>query len=236
VLNAAIDPATSLPIGPRVDARHARQPEGVTLTGQHVLLVPLDAEQHGDALYEATHGPEKDRLWLYLFDGPFPDSASFRAALAQKARSLDPLFFAIVDQTSKRAMGYAAYLRIEPTHGCVEVGHIVYAPALQRTRGATEAMYLMAKYVFDDLGYRRYEWKCNALNAPSRRAALRLGFTFEGIFRQHMIVKGRNRDTAWFSMLDSEWPARKAAFERWLDPANFDAAGRQRVALSTLNG
>jgi RimJ/RimL family protein N-acetyltransferase len=127
-------------------------------------------------------------------------------------------------------------LRIEPAHRSIEVGWILYAPALQRTVGATEAMYLLAKHAFEDLGYRRYEWKCDALNAPSRRAALRLGFTFEGIFRQHMIVKGRNRDSAWFSLLDTEWPARRDAFERWLDPANFDAQGRQRVALSTLNG
>ncbi|GAC1450849.1 MAG: GNAT family protein [Ktedonobacterales bacterium] len=194
--NHDTDRSTGLPIGPPVQASHARRPEPVTLTGRHVMLAPLDAAQHSDALYEGTHGPDKDRLWLYLFDGPFPDAVSFRAALAQKARSQDPLFFGIVDQTSERAMGYAAYLRMEPAHGCIEVGHIVYAPELQRTRGATEAMYLMAKHVFDDLGYRRYEWKCNALNAPSRRAALRLGFTFEGIFRQHMIVKGRNRDTA----------------------------------------
>jgi RimJ/RimL family protein N-acetyltransferase len=126
-------------------------------------------------------------------------------------------------------------MRIEPSHRVIEVGSILFTPRLQRTVGATEAMYLMARHVFEDLGYRRYEWKCNALNAPSRGAALRLGFTFEGIFRQHMIIKGRNRDTAWFSMLDPEWPKRKAAFERWLDPSNFDAEGRQRVSLSALN-
>jgi RimJ/RimL family protein N-acetyltransferase len=126
-------------------------------------------------------------------------------------------------------------MRIEPAHRVIEVGGILFTPRLQRTVGATEAMYLMARHVFEDLGYRRYEWKCNALNAPSRRAALRLGFTFEGVFRQHMIVKGRNRDTAWFSMLDSEWPQRKAAFERWLDPSNFNAEGRQQVSLSALN-
>ena len=130
------------------------------------------------------------------------------------------------------AVGYASYMRIEPVHRVIEVGSILYTPRLQRTIGATEAMYLMARHVFEDLGYRRYEWKCNALNAPSRSAALRLGFTFEGIFRQHMIIKGRNLDTAWFSMLDSEWPQRKAAFERWLDPSNFDANGRQRQSLA----
>ena len=153
----------------------------------------------------------------------------------ERARSEDPLFFAMLEKSSGDAVGYAAFMRIEPAHRVIEVGSILFTPRLQRTVGATEAMYLMARYVFEDLGYRRYEWKCNALNAPSRRAALRLGFTFEGIFRQHMIVKGRNRDTAWFSMLDSEWPKRKAAFERWLDPANFDANGRQRVSLSALN-
>ena len=145
------------------------------------------------------------------------------------------MFFAILDNPSGKAVGYASYMRIEPVHRVIEVGSILYTPRLQQTTLATEAMYLMARHVFEDLGYRRYEWKCNALNAPSRRAALRFGFTFEGIFRQHMIVKGRNRDTAWFSMLDSEWPVRKANFERWLDPSNFGADGRQKVALSTLN-
>ncbi len=144
------------------------------------------------------------------------------------------MFFAILDRASGAAVGYAAYMRIEPVHRVIEVGSILYTPQLQRTPLATEAMYLMARHVFEDLGYRRYEWKCNALNAPSRRAALRFGFTFEGIFRQHMIVKGRNRDTAWFSMLDSEWPARKANFERWLDPSNFGPDGRQKVLFRCL--
>jgi RimJ/RimL family protein N-acetyltransferase len=201
-----------------------------------VQLAPLDAEQHTDALYEETHGAGRDALWLYLPEGPFPDKAAFRSDLEQKAISRDPFFFAVLDQSSGRALGHAAYLRIEPAHRSIEVGWILYAPSLQRTVGATEAMYLLAKHAFEDLGYRRYEWKCNALNAPSRRAALRLGFTFEGIFRQHMIAKGRNRDSAWFSMLDTEWPARRAMFERWLDPANFDAEGKQHLSLSTLNG
>lgn len=230
------DPVTGLPIGLPVDPSPARLPERSVLRGRHALLVPLDAEQHTDALYVGTHGAGKDELWLYFSIGPFSDKAAFRFALEQQARSQDPFFFAILDQPSRRALGYASYLRIEPAHRCIEVGWIMYAPELQRTTGATEAMYLMAKHAFEDLGYRRYEWKCNALNAPSRRAALRLGFTFEGIFRQHMIAKGRNRDSAWFSMLDTEWPARRAAFEQWLDPANFDAQGRQRVSLSTLNG
>jgi RimJ/RimL family protein N-acetyltransferase len=138
----------------------------------------------------------------------------------------------ILDAASGLALGHCSYLRMEPKHRVIEVGALMFSPALQRTRGATEAMYLMARHAFEDLGNRRYEWKCNALNAPSRAAALRLGFTFEGIFRQHMIIKGANRDTAWYSMLDKEWPERKAAFERWLHPSNFDAAGRQKTRLS----
>lgn len=170
-----------------------------------------------------------------MADGPYRDYETFEAAIRKKAESEDPLFFAIVDPRSGGALGYASFLRIEPNHRVIEVGSIVYSPALQRTPGATEAMYLMSRYVFEQLGYRRYEWKCHALNERSRRAALRLGFQFEGIFRQHMIVKGRNRDTAWFSMLDREWPERKQNFERWLAPENFDAHGRQQVSLSALN-
>lgn len=230
------DPATGLPIGLPVDPSVATPPRRTLLSGRHVQLVPLDAGQHADALYASTHGAGKEALWLYLFDGPFLDKSAFRLALEQKARSRDPLFFAILDQESRRALGHAAYMRVDSGHRCVEVGWVLYSPELQRTTGATEAMYLMAKHAFDDLGFRRYEWKCDALNAASRRAALRLGFTFEGIFRQHLVVKGRNRDTAWFSMLDTEWPARRAALEQWLDPANFDAEGKQRISLAELNG
>jgi RimJ/RimL family protein N-acetyltransferase len=175
---------------------------------------------------------DHDELWTYLFEGPFHDRASFDEATRRMAQSDDPLFYAIIDKASGLAVGRAALMRIEPAHRVIEVGSILYTPQLQRTRGATEAMYLLARYIFEDLGYRRYEWKCNALNAPSRAAALRLGFTYEGIFRQHMIVKGKSRDTAWYSMLDGEWPARKARFEAWLAPANFDASGRQKTALS----
>lgn len=231
------DPDFGLPIGTPVDPAPARRPQRTALAGHHVTVAPLDAVTHADSLYAGTHGPEKDRLWLYLFDGPFPDRAGFDTYLTRIASAEDPLYFAILDnRASGQAVGHAAYLRIEPAHRCIEVGAILYTPSLQRSPGATEAMYLMARHVFEDLGYRRYEWKCNALNAPSRRAALRLGFTFEGIFRQHLIIKGRNRDTAWFSMLAAEWPARKATFERWLDPANFDTAGRQKTSLSALNG
>ncbi len=202
------------------------RPEKIRIEGRHVVLEPLDRAKHGDALWEAVRGTGHDDLWRYLFDGPFDDRPSFDAALEKKAVGEDPLFFAIVDGASGRASGYASYMRIEPAHRCIEVGGILFAPPLQRTPGATEAMFLMARHVFEELQYRRYEWKCDARNEPSRRAAVRLGFRFEGIFRQHMIVKGRNRDTAWYSMLDAEWPARKAAFESWLAPANFDAGGR----------
>lgn len=222
-------------LGPRVDPAPARAPQATTLRGRFVTLVPLDPSDHAGALYEASHGPEREDLWRYLFDGPYPDQATFEARLKQMAGSRDPLFFTILDNATGKPVGYASYLRIEPAHRCIEVGSILFTPALQRTPGATEAMYLMARHVFDDLGYRRYEWKCNALNEPSRRAAQRLGFTFEGIFREHMIIKGRNRDTAWFSMLDSEWPARKASFERWLSPENFDARGCQKQSLARMN-
>jgi RimJ/RimL family protein N-acetyltransferase len=205
-------------------------PGRVILYGQRVTLPPL-VREHAADLWDVTRDPA---LWEYLFDGPYEDRLAFDEAIAKKCQGRDPLFFAILDAKSGKAVGYASYMRIEPAHRCIEVGSILYSTALQRTPAATEAMYLMARHVFEDLGYRRYEWKCNALNEPSRRAALRLGFTFEGIFRQHMIVKGKNRDTAWFSMLDSEWPARKAAFERWLDAANFDASGKQIRTLAEL--
>jgi RimJ/RimL family protein N-acetyltransferase len=227
--------AVAMPIGPGVDGTPARRPGRTTLPGRAVTLAPITPQAHGDALYEETRGEAGDRLWQYLFEGPFADRAAFDIHLQRIATSEDPLFLAILDNASGRAVGYASYMRIEPVHRVIEVGSILYTPRLQQTTLATEAMYLMARHAFEDLGYRRYEWKCNALNAPSRRAALRFGFSFEGVFRQHMIVKGRNRDTAWFSMLDSEWPVRKANFERWLDPSNFGEDGRQKVALSRLN-
>jgi RimJ/RimL family protein N-acetyltransferase len=207
------------------------RPERITLEGRFVTVEPLSAEKHGDALWDAVGGTEKAGLWEYMPDGPFPDRASMDVVLQAKSISEDPLFFAIVDKRTGLAAGHASLMRIDPKNRVVEVGGIMYSPALQRTPGATEAMYLMAGYVFEKLGYRRYEWKCNSLNEPSRRAALRLGFEFEGVFRQHMIIKDRNRDTAWFSMLDSEWPARKQALESWLDPANFDDHGNQRTRL-----
>jgi RimJ/RimL family protein N-acetyltransferase len=223
------------PVGPLIDAHSAMRPERVTLRGRAVTLIPLDAETHAAALFQAANSRDKDRVWTYLADGPYGDAAVFKAAIAAKAQSADPLFFAVLDNASGLAVGYQSLMRIDATHRVIEVGNVLYTPALQRTIGATEAQYLFAAYVFDQLGYRRYEWKCNDLNAPSKRAATRLGFVFEGVFRQHMIVKGRSRDTAWFAMLDSEWPARRAAFERWLAPDNFDDAGRQKVSLTSLN-
>jgi RimJ/RimL family protein N-acetyltransferase len=228
-------PSPTLPIGPSIDSHPAKRPERVTLEGRWVTLVPLDAAAHAEALYEGSNGDAaRQAVWTYLFNGPFATPADFAADIDAKAKAADPHYFAIVDNASGRAVGYESLMRIDPPNRVIEVGGIMYAPSMQRTPGGTEAQYLLARYVFDDLGYRRYEWKCNALNAPSRRAAERFGFTFEGIFRQHMIVKGRNRDTAWFAMLDSEWPARKAAYERWLAPDNFDSDGRQQIPLSAL--
>jgi RimJ/RimL family protein N-acetyltransferase len=223
-------------IGIALDASPALLPQPTVLTGRRVTLRPFDRASQAEALYQATHGPEREDLWRYMSEGPFASRADFNAAFGQKEKSLNPFFFAIVDNATGIPVGQASYLRIEPAHRVVEVGNIIFTPALQRTVGATEAMYLMARHAFHDLGYRRYEWKCNALNQPSRRAALRLGFVFEGVFRQHMIIKGRNRDTAWFSMLDSEWPRRQANFEQWLAPSNFDPAGRQKLSLANLNG
>jgi RimJ/RimL family protein N-acetyltransferase len=202
------------------------------LEGRYATLERLDADRHGEALWNGVGGEDKADLWQWMPDGPFPDPESLNVVLRAKAVSEDPLFLAIVDRESGLAQGHASFMRHEPKHRVIEVGGIMYSPALQRSRGATEAMYLMARHVFEGMGYRRYEWKCNVQNEPSRAAALRLGFVFEGIFRQHMIVKGRNRDTAWFSMLDSEWPARRTEFERWLDPANFTDDGRQRTRLN----
>jgi RimJ/RimL family protein N-acetyltransferase len=222
------------PLGPPVDPSPCRRPERISLSGRFVTVAPLDPVRDAEALWQASGGPAHARLWTYLFHGPFADRQAFAAHLRAQCATEDPLFFALLDAHSNRALGYAAYMRITPEHRCIEVGNILYTPALQRTAGATEAMYLMARHVFEELGYRRYEWKCDALNQASRRSALRLGFEFEGIFRQHMIVKRRNRDTAWFSMLGSEWPARKAALEHWLDESNFDAEGRQKQSLAAF--
>jgi RimJ/RimL family protein N-acetyltransferase len=221
------------PIGDTVGGLPARRPDRAVLRGRFVTLEPLQPH-HADDLFTVVGGPEHAWAWDYMPDGPFLDRDEFRAHIVQKAASEDPLFCAVRDTQSGKTVGHATLMRIDVVNRVIETGNIMFSPAMQRTAGATEAMYLFARLVFEDLGYRRYEWKCNALNAPSRRAAERLGFTFEGVFRQHMIVKGRNRDTAWFSMLDTEWPAIKAAFEAWLSPDNFDTEGRQRRSLASL--
>ena len=200
--------------------------------GRTVLLEPLDAQLHAADIWDAVNG--HDEVWQWLFDGPYASLADLSRDIAEKESAPDRIFFAIISSEIGAAAGYASFMRMEPAHGVIEVGNIMLSPPLQRAAAATEAMYLMARHVFESLGYRRYEWKCNAENLPSRRAAARLGFTFEGIFRQHMVAKGRNRDTAWFSMLDSEWPARKAAFEAWLAPENFDESGAQRQSLLAI--
>jgi RimJ/RimL family protein N-acetyltransferase/GNAT superfamily N-acetyltransferase len=226
------DPFSGRPVGLKVDAAPARKPGPVVLDGRFGRVEKLD-QHHGAALWPALK--DDNATWAYLGYGPFADEAAFKAWFAERVKLEDPYSYAIM-QPDGRAIGIATLMEIRPTMRVIEVGNIVYSPALQRTPLATEAQYLLARYVFETLGYRRYEWKCNALNAPSRRAAARFGFTFEGEFRQHQIVKGRNRDTAWFSMLDMEWPARRVAFERWLAPENFAADGRQRLSLSALNG
>lgn len=222
------------PVGAPVEGPPARRPERVRLEGRFIRVVPFDLERHGADIFAASHGPEREALWAYLSVGPFADETSFRETYAALAVKDDPLLFALEDAATGKAVGHACYMRIEPGQRVIEVGNILFTPALSRSAAATEAMYLMARHVFEDLGYRRYEWKCNALNAPSRRAAMRFGFTFEGEFRQHMITKGRNRDTTWFSLLDGEWPRAKAAFEAWLAPANFDAEGRQKRRLEDI--
>lgn len=207
-------------------------PVPVTLTGRWVTLEPLTAAHHTHALWTAVHG--HDEVWAWLADGPYGSEEELAEALELKQAGDAARFFAILPGSTSDAKGYASLMRMDPANGVIEVGNVMFSPALQRTQAATEAMFLMARHVFEDLGYRRYEWKCNALNAPSRRAAERFGFTYEGVFRQHMVVKGQNRDTAWYSMLDGEWPARKRAFEAWLAEENFDADGQQKVALGSL--
>ncbi|HEX5212361.1 MAG TPA: GNAT family protein [Pseudolabrys sp.] len=226
-------PKTGQPVGSVVGATPAARPAPATLQGcfgRLEKLVPV----HAASLWEAVKGAE--RIWTYMPSyGPFPDAATFARWVAERAALDDPYSYAIIGPDG-RALGVSALMAIRPDHCVVEIGQIIYSPALQRTALATEAQYLLARYAFETLGYRRYEWKCDALNTASRQAAQRYGFSFEGIFRQHMIGRGRNRDTAWYSMLDNEWPARKAAFERWLAPDNFTADGKQKVSLSALNG
>ncbi len=203
------------------------RPARAVRDGRLVRLEPLDAHRHGDGLFEASTAPGAEDRFRWLFEDPPADRASFQPWLEKAAASEDPLFFAVVDKASGRVLGRQTLMRIDPAFGVVEIGNICWGPEMARRPAATEAFFLFARHVFDDLGYRRFEWKCNDRNEPSKRAAERFGFSFEGVFRQHMIVKGENRDTAWFSIIDSEWPALRPAFEAWLDPANVDADGRQ---------
>jgi len=223
------------PIGFPIEGAHEYpRPPRSTMTGNSCKVEPLDPDTHATDLYQAYAQDKDHRNWTYIPYGPFRSFYDYQTWLKAECLSDDPLFYAIIDNETAKAVGVASYLRIEPRVGVIEVGHINYSPQLQKTVAATEAMYLMMRRVFDELGYRRYEWKCDALNAGSRKAAVRLGFSFEGVFRQATIYKGRNRDTAWYSIIDREWPMLKRAFETWLDPANFDAQGRQRETLSKL--
>ena len=212
-------------IGEALDWSGATPPPRVVLQGQHCRIEPLNPA-HADDLFAATQADPDGRNWTYLFEAPISNLADFKAWTAKASTSEDPLFHAIISLETGKAVGYATYMRVVPVMGVIEIGNIHMSPALQGTRASTEAMYLLMKQAFA-LGYRRYEWKCDSLNAPSRRAAKRLGFTFEGIFRQALVYKGRNRDTAWFSVVDSDWPVLEQAFEAWLSPSNFDKSGNQ---------
>lgn len=215
------------------DWRVPPYPPGKQLQGRFARLEPLRAELHAASLHAANSRDADGRNWTYLPYGPFDRLDAYRSWMESYCVGRDPLFYAIVEQQSGLALGVASYLRITPASGCIELGHIHFSPPMQRTPAASEAVILLMKHAFE-LGYRRCEWKCDALNAPSRAAAERFGFSFEGIFRQAAVVKGRNRDTAWYAVIDGEWPELAAAFARWLDPNNFDPAGQQRLTLSSL--
>ena len=220
------------PIGFPVEGWTARLPPPRTpMIGRWCRVEPVDVARHAAELHEANRDDAEGRNWTYLQSNPFTELEPYREWLAKSSATDDPMLHAIIDGRSGKAIGVAAFMRIDPAHGTIEVGHVNFSPRLQRTVMATEAMALMMRRVFDELGYRRYEWKCDDLNLPSKAAATRLGFRFEGVFRQVMVYKGRNRDTAWFSMLDREWAAIRAEYDRWLDPSNFDEAGRQRTPL-----
>jgi RimJ/RimL family protein N-acetyltransferase len=210
------------------------RPARIVIEGRYARLEPV-GPQHIDDLYAASSDADGPARYRWLFDHAPADRAQMAAWVARAAASDDPLNFAVIDRSTGHAEGRQSLMRIVPADGVIEIGGVYWGPRMARTRIATEAVYLFARYIFDELGYRRFEWKCNDLNTPSKRAALRFGFEFEGIFRQHMIQKGENRDTAWFAMLDRDWPALKARYERWLDPANFDAGGRQRTRLEAAD-
>jgi RimJ/RimL family protein N-acetyltransferase len=222
------------PVGPALpDWRVPARPAPQVLAGRFCRVEPLDVARHARALFDANAQDRDHRMWTYLFSGPFASFDEYERWLLERVPGTDPLFRAFVDCASGKAVGIGSFMRIDPPAGSIEVGHIAMSPVLQRSPAATEAMYLMMRHAFE-LGYRRYEWKCDSLNEKSRRAAERLGFTFEGLFRQATVYKGRSRDTAWYSVIDSEWPLLREAFERWLDPGNFDAAGRQRARLDEI--
>ncbi len=230
-----IDPASGLPVGPAVArADPAATPARQALDGQYCRLEPFDPKRHADQLYAASTPADAAAKFLYLLETAPQSRQEVFDWMTQAAQRQDPLFFAVIDKQTGRVEGRQALMRITPAQQCLEIGSIYWGPAIAGTRVATEANFLFAQYAFDQLGYRRYEWKCNALNMPSRRAALRFGFSYEGHFRRAMIIKGRSRDTSWFSIIDDDWPALKAAYQRWLAPENFDAEGRQKTRLSDL--
>jgi len=227
--------ALGQPIGEAVPGWKGRDvPPETAMQGRFCSVEPMDADRHARELFDAYTTDTNGGLWTYMAVGPFETFVRFSEWMETASKGKDPLFHAIIDQSTGKAVGMAAYMRIVPGHGVIEVGNIAYSPLMQRTPVATEAMYLMMRRVFDELGYRRYEWKCDALNAPSRSAALRLGFTYDGLFEQALIYKGRNRDTAWYSILDRDWPRLRQAFEIWLAPENFDADGQQKCRLPEL--
>jgi RimJ/RimL family protein N-acetyltransferase len=221
------------PVGPIVDPLPpGSKPDLRPLHGFWMLLEPVSAEKHAKGLYESFKDSDPDgAVWTYLGYGPWESFEQFEAWLKEREASRDPWFYAFVKREGHKPVGMGSFMRCDAANGVIEIGHIWMSPGLQKTREATEAIFLMIRHCFDDLGVRRLEWKCDALNAPSRKAAERFGFTFEGIFRQHLIVKGRNRDTAWYSMLDKDWHRVRAGFETWLKPENFDAKGRQKAKL-----
>jgi RimJ/RimL family protein N-acetyltransferase len=224
-----------LPLGEELDWTLAQRPARASLVGSHVLLRPVDADGDATPLFMISHPPDGDpAIWTYLPDGPYRDSEHLRQMLAWAETSEDPLYFTLVRLPDDRPLGIASYLRITPEFGVIEIGHIWFGALLQRTTAATEAIYLLARHAFDDLGYRRLEWKCNALNNASRRAAKRFGFSFEGVFRNHQIIKARNRDTAWYAITDDEWPSIRRGYETWLAPENMDDDGRQKRSLKSL--
>lgn len=227
--------ALGQPIGQAVpDWKACALPPREMMQGQYCRIEPIDLDAHASDLYSAFRQDNENRIWTYLPYGPFDEEAGFRSWMEDACFGDDPLFHAIIDGQTEKAIGVASYLRIDPANGVIEVGNINYSPELQRTRAATEAMYLMMHRAFSELGYRRYEWKCDALNAPSRNAAERFGFSYDGLFQQAIMYKGRNRDTAWFSILDGDWPALKAAYLEWLDADNFEASGQQKTGLAEM--